>query len=63
MKTKPKKPIKKLSARARKQDVPNAWYHSLKNRVEILERDILELQVLVKGQVFVWVDTKKGRKK
>lgn len=28
---------KKLSARARKQDVPNAWYHSLKARVEELE--------------------------
>lgn len=48
MKTKPKKPTKKpskkLSARARKQDVPNAWYHSLKKRVENLEGDVLALE-------------------
>lgn len=28
---------KKLSKRARKQDVPNVWYHSLKERAKTLE--------------------------
>lgn len=40
MKKPTKKPSKKLSARARKQDVPLRYYHALKRRVTKLESEM-----------------------